>query len=136
MDTKFVIFVLLSTFLVAAIYSSTVPIAFAKWNCNIPVRGSAKICTYTNIYGKIQDVIYCYKDKTGDHCLHVYGYRIGQDISPENLQNELNNNPESPGNNTKVPNTDILKDNVTVQENNDGGKQPKAPKVPEDGGLN
>jgi hypothetical protein len=37
----------------------------------------------------------------------------------------------------KSPNTDILKNNVTLQENNDDGKQPKAPKVPDDlGGLN
>jgi hypothetical protein len=40
-------------------------------------------------------------------------------------------------NNTKSPNTDILKDNTTLQQNNDDGKEPKAPKVPEDlGGLN
>jgi hypothetical protein len=41
------------------------------------------------------------------------------------------------GNNTKSPNTDILKNNGVPEQNNDNGKEPKAPKVPEDlGGLN
>ena len=38
------------------------------------------------------------------------------------------------GNNTKAPNTDVLKDNGLLEENND---DVKAPKVPKDlGGLN
>ena len=129
MDTKFVIFVLISTFLVAAIYSSTVPTAFAVWNCNIrvAVKGD-KICTNRDSTGKIVDVIYCKKGVS--QCILVYGYRIGQAISPSpDLQNALNDNLQGSGNNTKVPNADILKDNATLQE-------PKAPKVPDDSGLN
>jgi len=134
MDTKFVIFVLIATVLVAAIYSSTVPMAFAKMNCSIPVAAKGdKICTFRE-GGKITDVIYCVKGQ--NPCIHVYGYRIGQAVSPD-LQNEINDNLQGPENNTKVPSTNVLKDNATLQENNDDGKQPKAPKIPEDlGGLN
>jgi len=136
MDTKFVVFVLIATVLVAAIYSSTIHIAFAKWNCNIrvAVKGD-KICTdRDDTTGQIIHVIYCKKGVS--QCILVYGTRIGEAISPD-LQNAINDILQGPGNNTKVPNTDILKDNTTLQQNNDDGKQPKAPKVPEDlGGLN
>jgi len=51
-------------------------------------------------------------------------------LNPEDLSQLVENN-------TKGPKTDILKDNVTLQGNNDDGKEPKAPKIPDDwGSLN
>lgn len=56
--------------------------------------------------------------------------RSAPKINPEDLNELIENN-------TKSPNTDLLKNNGVLEPNNDDGKEPKAPKVPDEfGGLN
>jgi len=60
----------------------------------------------------------------GSNCLAAKG---APKINPDELSQFIENNTK-----VKEPNSDILKDNTTLQENNDDGKEPKAPKLPED----
>jgi hypothetical protein len=150
MDTKVVIFVLIAAVLIAAIYSSTSSIAFAR---GVRCSTHAKTGDTTCISGDNKLVTYCWHDpKTGRvaGCINIYrenipvkdlaealGSATFENKPDENLQKALDAAIQETQNNTKSPNTDILKDNTTLQQNNDDGKEPKAPKVPEDlGGLN
>lgn len=129
MNAKVVTFAIIGALLVATIYGSSVPTVFGiKNGCSLTPGGDA-ICVM-----KDKHVYYCTKVKTTYRCdLQVYK----TSNIPTAVQDALNHAIQESQNTTKVPNTDILKDNVTLQENNDNVKIPKAPKVPEDlGGLN
>jgi hypothetical protein len=146
MDTKYVIFVIISTFLIAAIYSSNATYyvsAKQVTGCTSSVRvgsmSTTTCCTLTFddntglLVGSSCTTTSC--DVHPDGLCYVWKgdqNKVKGNINPEDLGALVGNNPKLKG-----PNADILKDNVTLQENNDDGKVPKAPKVPEDlGGLN
>ena len=132
MNAKIVIFVLIPALLVAAIYSSTFIANAAQTQCTFLKNGDS-IC----VSGDKKKVSYCIhnpKTQRAETCINISA-KENDDL----FRNALSSAIEQTPNNTKVPNSDVLKGNAILEENstnNDNVKEPKAPKVPEDlGGL-
>jgi len=102
LHTKFVIFVAVSAFLVAALYSSSAFIAFGTLSCRAaPGNSEDEICVSTDKKGKVKAVYYCVKEGEGT-CIKVYSSGTGP---TGDIQNE-----------TKVPKSDLLNDGGLLTE--------------------
>jgi hypothetical protein len=81
LHTKFVTFVTVLAFLVAAIYSSSASVVFGAISCKASSNGVDQICVTSNKNGKITAVNYCYVDKDEKSvCIKVYSSATGPDI--------------------------------------------------------
>jgi hypothetical protein len=137
-------FLLISSLLVAIIYSSTVTHYVSATVTSALGSGCFKYS------GSIANVKSCCWVVTDDKGLKIYDSSCASYICgpknnlcdnwpPKQLRDEKirdllqeNNILQENDKDTKDSNTDILKDNTTLQENNDNVKEPKAPRIPED----
>jgi hypothetical protein len=123
MDAKFVIFMAISFVLVAAIYSSSVSVAFAAFACINTKDQGLIVCTDS----KTKTFTFCTKDKNGDwKCEKAIESTVK---IPPNLQDAIDAATEESENSTKSPNTDLLLDgDLPPLTSDDNPKEPKVPK--------
>lgn len=141
MDTKYVIFVFISAFLVAAVYSSTATNTTHNLSAD-PIIG----CFHIPGHDSSLEIVTCC-----DAELEGYGTNIHDaKCFPNKLcytKKTLTCTEIGKGKPAIEPNVDVLKNNSMVEQNNennddnttsnDNVKEPKAPKIPEGlGGLN
>jgi hypothetical protein len=87
-----VVFVAVSAFLVAAVYSSSTFIAFGDYSCRTAPNGMDVICTTRGDNGKITNFSYCYKDDKGSWvCIQVPTQKTGGTNLPSGLKDALDN---------------------------------------------
>jgi hypothetical protein len=141
MDAKFVVFVFLSTFIVAAIYSSSLIVVHAAKDYCTHIVNNQYTCF--SAAGGSATVSVCTVGKVHDTCHQYEAGKIATKLPP-GAKDALDAASEQTQNTTKVPITDFLKDNGILQgnnndntENNTSNDNVKEPKAPEDlGGLN
>jgi hypothetical protein len=138
MYPRVLVFVAISAFLIAAIYSWSLSEVFAvkiTFACSSLKDHDGYYCANT----KTKEVILCIKTKKGYDCEYLPRSPTDTNL-PSDLKNALGATIQESGNTTKAPNTSVLNGNILAEENNtnnDNVKEPKAPKVPENlGGLN
>jgi hypothetical protein len=143
-NTKSVMYVFISTFLVAAIYSSTATHYLSAANTQTYLGHAC--FKYTSGPANVQSCCWVQTDNTGlkilsDSCVTgICGPKNNlcpdpntiPSVLPEKIRNLLEENNKD----TKDSNTDVLKDNGILEGDNntsDGNvKEPKAQKLPED----
>ena len=114
MNTKFVIFVVVSAFLAGAIYSSSTFIAFGvDKNCSESAPNPSDLVCITTDKGKFTKVQYCYVNKDGKEvCITVWQASTGSDIPPDlrdaiskaqGVKPDMSLGESQSGNNTKPP---------------------------------
>lgn len=145
LNTKFVIFTAISLSLVTVVYGSSISEVSAR-----PIINTIT-CTTQSFPDGSKSITCCGKtDKpkqVGDECRtcttdkdgheNCGSWELARTSFGSKLTENLQDLTAPATNDTKGPKPDILKDNITLQENNDNGKQPKTPRVPNDiGGLN
>ena len=145
METKYVIFVFISTFLLAAIYSSSMYSAHAATAYCTKIRNGQSTCFKT--VGDNAVVTVCQFSLSHPVCKDYVTGKIMTKL-PADLKKALNTGEEQIRNATNVPITNLFEKGGVLEVNNTGAnnsnntgndnvKVPKAPKVPEDlGGLN
>jgi hypothetical protein len=130
MDGKFVIFMAISFVLVAAIYSSSVSVAFAAFACINTKDQGLIVCTDS----KAKTFTFCTKDKNGKwNCEKALE---STNKLPPDLNNAINAAIEESQDTKEGPKTDLLDNGALLEENNTDSND-KVPKVPQDlGDLN
>lgn len=119
MDTKYLIFVIISALLVAAIYSSSLSIVFAapEVSCNPAPNGQDVICTWRD-KGKIVEFEYCYKDQNDKQvCISVpteSTQPIPESKLPDVLTDALSAATEETQNEPKVPKEPAFDNGLTT----------------------
>jgi hypothetical protein len=134
MATRFLIFGIVSTVLIAGIYSSSGFIAFGvESGCRLISPGSGSrdmICVSYDSKGKTKDVYWCAVDKTTSktNCIKVYG--PGQELEKPSLEvkNALDAAIGQPQNTTKVPKSNFDDGGLSKGDNGGSGNDSKVPK--------
>jgi hypothetical protein len=88
MHTKVMMFAIASALFVAAIYTSSTFVAFAR-ECRIAPNGTDVICTERDDKGKISKVSYCYKEEGNWKCVDVTPKKTGSSTISPDLKNAL-----------------------------------------------